>query len=399
MPKTPAKNLTALAAKKMKQPGKYACGHGLYLKVAEGANGGVSKRWYWRGSVQGKRKEISIGPYAERSLSEAKEIATDWRRKARSGNDPMLERDKDKKTVLTFKEAARTCHEEAIAPGLSNEKHTKQWIGTLEKYAFPKIGRKPINLITQEDIIKILKPIWVLKHETATRTKQRIKRVFEWARPRSDCGMDNQMNPAAIPKDVLPIVPKSEQKHHAALPFGELPKLMGQLKDTDTISAYALRFHILTASRPIETRGARWSEIDIKKKLWTIPAERMKARHEHQVPLSKAALAILKEVKGLSTELVFSSKTDPSKMMSDSTMNTLLVRIGVPRSKTTVHGFRSTFRNWAEEKTEFSHEVKERALAHTIKNKAEAAYNRSPLLDKRKGLMAKWAEFATSNYD
>ena len=398
MPRIPANNLSALGAKQLKKPGKYACGYGLYLLVAESPDSGaVTKRWYWRGTVHGERREISIGPFSERTLSDARELARDWRKAARSGKDPKLERDQDKARVLTFEQAARLCHEEAILPGLSNAKHANQWIGTLEKYAFTKIGNRPINKVVQEDVIRLLGPIWVSKHETATRTLQRIRRVFDWARPRGDCALGNQMNPADIPRDAFPNIPKSEQKHRAALPFEELPELMRRLNEMEAISAHALRFHILTASRPIETRGARWSEIDIQRRLWTIPAERMKGKKKgHIVPLSDAAIEVLEEVGGLSDQLVFPSISDPNKMMSDGTMNLLLVRLGIQRAKATVHGFRATFRIWAEEKTDFSHEVKEMALAHTIKNKAEAAYNRTALLDMRRALMVRWAEFVTS---
>lgn len=281
---------------------------------------------------------------------------------------------------------------------IKQQKHKKQWIGSLETYAFPTIGAKLINKVTQEDIINILKPIWISKHETGSRIRQRLKRVFEWARPRSECALGNQINPADIPRDALPNIPKSEQKHHAALPYDELPALMKKLQGADAISAYALRFHILTAARPIETRGAEWNEIDFKKRLWTLPADRMKSRKEHQVPLSDATISILKSVKGLSRRLVFPSKSDPEKIMSDSTINKFLVELGVSRKHATVHGFRSTFRNWAEDNTSFSREVKEAALAHTIKNKAEAAYRRTNLLEKRIDLMNAWAEFATGEH-
>lgn len=396
MPKIPERNWTALAVKKEKKTGKHALGDGLYLVIKPDKYGGFSRRYYWRGTVRGERKEISIGPIKELDLKDAREIARKWSRIARTGGDPKLDRDRGKSTVPSFEDVARECYEEAIQPGLSNGKHKKQWIGTLETYAFPKIGKRPINQVTQEDIISVIKPIWLAKHETASRILQRIKRVFDWARPRADCELGLQMNPADISRDSLPIVPKSEQKHFAALPYKELPKLMLKLNEADVMSAYLLRFLILCASRPIEVRGARWSEIDIKKRLWTIPGERMKQRRKHIVPLSKPSIEILKSMKGLSDELVFPSKHDPNKMMSDSTMNSLLVRLGTPRKKATVHGFRSTFRDWAEEKTDFSHEVKEIALAHTIRNKTEAAYRRTHLLDKRKKLMAAWARFATS---
>ncbi len=398
MPKIPAKNWTALGVRREKTPGKHALGDRLYLEVKPDKRGGLSRRFYWRGTVTADRKEISIGSVSQMSLSEAREIAQQWSRIARKGGNPKQDRDKGKSTVLSFKDVAWRCYEAAIKPGLSNSKHKQQWIKTLETYAFPRIGNRPINAITQEDVIGLISPIWLEKHETASRTLQRIRRVFEWARPRADCGLGNQMNPAVIPKDALPIVPKTEQKHHAALPYKELPKLMRKLEEVDAMSAFALRFLILCASRPIEVRGAKWTEVNLGKRLWTIPGTRMKQRKEHIVPLSPPAVEILKAMQGLSEMLVFPSVRDPHKMMSDSTMNSLLVRLGVPREKTTAHGFRSTFRDWAEEKTGFSHEVKEMALAHTIKNRTEAAYRRTALLDKRKKLMAEWAEFATG-YD
>jgi len=396
MPRAPAKQPSALRATKLRNEGKHAFGNGLYLQVSTTKAGKISKRWYWRGRVLGTRKEISIGPYSEYSLAEATEFALEWRKAAREGIDPKTRRDIAKQEVLSFEEAARKCYEEAIAPGLSNEKHSKQWIRTLETYAFPKIGKSQINIVQEEDIIQIMNPIWATKHETASRTLQRIRRIFEWARPRSDCSFDNRRNPANISKDALPIVKASSQNHHTALPYDELPRLMSKLMGNESISAYALQFGILTASRPIEVRGTKWNEIDWNKRLWTIPEERMKGRIAHKVPLSDRAIELLMKMKGLSSELVFPSTSDPNKMMSNSTMNALLVRMGVPREKATVHGFRSTFRDWTEEKTDFPHRVKESALAHKIKDKAEAAYNRTELLDKRRQLMDAWTEFATS---
>ena len=328
-------------------------------------------------------------------MAEATELALSWRKAAREGIDPKIRRDIAKREVLSFEQAARKCHEEAIAPGLSNEKHSTQWIRTLETYAFPKIGNSPINTVQEEDIIKIMNPIWATKHETARRTLQRIRRVFEWARPRSDCSLGNQRNPANISRDVLPNIKISSQNHHAALPYEELPEFMEKLRDKEAVSAHALQYGILTASRPIEVRGAEWSEIDWKKRLWTVPEERMKGRIAHNVPLSDSAIEILEKMKGLSTKYIFPSISDPNKMMSDSTMNALLVRMGISREEATVHGFRSTFRDWTEEQTEYPHRVKESALAHKIKDKAEAAYNRTELLDKRRKLMEEWAEFAT----
>lgn len=398
MPRLPEKNLTARQVDLLKQPGKYAGGCGLYLEVKNGRQGGVSKRWFWRGSILGSRREISIGPATAISLREARDQAQLFQKIARSGADPKLERDKGKKRVPSFEDVARKCYEEAILPARGNGKHLRQWISTLECYVFPAIGKLPINSVRQEHIIGLISPIWISKHETASRTLQRIRRVYEWARPRSECEIGERRNPADDLKDSLPRISKSEQKHFAALPHEQLPALIKRLQRVEAMSALALRFTILNASRASEVRLAEWAEIDLESRVWTIPAKKMKGKtREHRVPLTDEAIIILRQVWGLSEILVFPSPIKKNTPISDGTMNNLLVRLGVPRSSATVHGFRSTFRDWAEETTDFAHEVKEAALAHTIPNKAEASYRRTDLFDKRRKLMEAWAQFTHSD--
>ena len=386
MPKEVRDALTAAKVRQEKRPGRYADGNGLYLHVSETG----ARWWLWRGTIDGqpKRREIGMGSARLVSLAEARATARTWRRIARAGGDPVAERDKGKRQSLTFEEAARRVWAEQIEPNAKNAKHCQQWINTLRNYAFPLIGSLPVHAIRQSDILRVLSPIWTEKPETARRVRQRLRTVLNWARA---AGHYDGINPVEGVEDGLP-KQRAKVQHFKALPYGELPNLMRSIEDVDGMGALSLRFTILTAARSGEVRGAMWSEIDTEARLWTVPGERMKAGEPHRVPISDAALAVLKSVRGLSEGLVFpSSRRD--RPLSDMTLAAVLKRLEVPA---TVHGMRSTFRDWCEEMTGFPHEVKEAALAHTVRNKAEAAYRRTDLFDKRRDLMDQWARFCLS---
>jgi len=384
MPKEVYNALTAAGVRQKKVPGRYADGAGLYLVVSETG----ARWWQWRGTVHGRRREIGMGSARLIPLAEAREIAIAWRRIARAGGDPAEERDKGKLGKMTFESAARKVWAEQIEPHGRNAKHRAQWISTLEAYAFPRIGSRPVHAVTQADILRVLAPIWTEKPATARRIRQRLKTVMNWARA---AGHFAGINPVEGVEDGLP-KQRAKVRHFAALPYRELPELMRRLEMVEGMGALALRFTILTAARSGEVRGAMWSEIDTEVHLWTVSGARMKSGAEHRVPLSGAALGVLDRVRGLSDGLVFPSSWAGRKL-SDETLAAALKRLDVP---VTVHGMRSTFRDWAEEMTGFPREVKEAALAHAVRNKVEAAYRRGDLFDKRRDLMDRWARFCLS---
>lgn len=391
----PDKRLSAPAVNSA-GPGFHGDGNGLYLAVDDTG----ARRWVLRTVVHGRRRDIGLGGASLVSLKDARELARRLRKVAREGGDPIAERDKDKLRSPSFEEAARTVHAEHVAATAKNGKHVAQWLATLEAYAFPVIGTKPVHTVEQADMLRILAPIWTDKAETARRVKQRIRTVLDWA---AAAGHRSGVNPVeGVEKGLAKQRDRAE--HFAALPWRELPAFMARLSGAAGMGALALRFAILTAARSGEVRGATWAEIDLEARVWTIPAGRMKGGALHRVPLSDAALAALRAARALASTLptvptqgaalAFPS-TRPGKPLSDMTLAAALKRLGVTPDKATVHGFRSTFRDWAEEATGFAHEVKEAALAHAVKSKVEAAYRRTDLFEKRRDMMDAWASFAT----
>ncbi|EAR51037.1 site-specfic recombinase, phage integrase family protein [Oceanicola granulosus HTCC2516] len=371
-------------------PGKYFDGHGLFLKVeASGA-----KRWVQRITIRGKRRELGLGAVALMSLAEAREVALVNRRNARAGGDPLRDK-QESRAVLTFEEAARKVHE-LHRPTWRNAKHAAQFITTLETYAFPRIGRMSVADVSTADVLSVLAPIWLDKPETARRVRQRIGTVMKWAVAQGW----RQDNPAQTISSALPRQDK-RQEHRKSLPYDELPAFLTALRRSKAsdLTKLALELVILTASRSGEVRLARWEEVDLEKAAWTIPAERMKAGRQHRVPLSPRAIEILHEAKALGALMgdtsghVFPGARS-GKPLSDMTLTKLVRGMGYDIH---VHGFRTTFKVWAQERTNFPREVTEAALAHTIRNKAEAAYARSDLFDKRRQLMKAWAVEATAN--
>ncbi len=374
--------LTAARVKQEKRPGRYADGNGLYLHVSE-----TGARWFiWRGTVHGRRRELGMGPVLLIPLAEAREIARTWRRIARDGGDPVVERDKNKRKTLTFEAAARQVwFEQVVQPG-RNKKYAKQWLNTLRDYAFPMIGARPLHTIAQSDILRVLSPIWAEKPKTAQMVRQRLRTVLNWART---AGHFEGVNPVEGVEDGLP-KQRAKVQHFKALPYVELPDFMRRLEAVEGVAELALRFLILTVARSGEVRSMTWDEVDSA--VWTVPGERMKAGLPHRVPLSEPALEVLRAARGLDPERVFpGQKRD--RPMHDMTIAAPLKHMGVAG---TVHGFRSSFRDWAAERTSAPREIAEMCLAHEVGGAVERAYRRSDLFEKRRSLMDQWARFCLS---
>ena len=381
-----------LSAQKVKTagPGRHGDGRGLFLYVKPSG----SRSWVLRYQIQGRRRDLGLGSFPDVTLAMARDRATEARRLIAEGQDPIAKKQQAK--PKTFKEAALELIE-SKRPGWKNAKHAAQWTSTLEAYAFPKIGQAQVSKIETADVISALTPIWTTKPETANRVRQRIEAVLDYA---SALGIRTGDNPARWRGHLDHLLPKPTKvravKHHPALPHADIADFMEELESREGVAARALGFTILTAARSGETRGARWAEIDLQAKVWTIPSSRMKAGKEHRVPLSEAALSLLGK-KQSDDKLIFESEAKPGKPISDMSMTAVLRRM--ERKDITVHGFRSTFRDWAGETTGFPREVIEAALAHGIKDKAEAAYARSDLFDKRRDLMAAWAAKSSKSTD
>ncbi len=374
----------ALSAQKVKaaKPGRHGDGRGLFLYVKPSG----ARSWVLRYQVQGRRRDLGLGPYPDVSLAMARERASEARRLIVMGGDPITKKQQAK--PKTFRDAALELIE-SKRPGWKNAKHAAQWTSTLEAYAFPKLGEMQVAKIETADVIAALKPIWAKKPETANRVRQRIEAVIDYA---SALGIRAGDNPARWRGHLDNLLPKPTKmravKHHPALPHAGIAAFMATLEQRSGVAARALAYTILTAARSGETRGMTWAEIDLEAGIWTIPAQRMKAGKEHRVPLTDAAIALLGNMRDADS-LVFESEAKKGKPISDMSMTAVLRRMG--RNDITVHGFRSTFRDWAGETTGFPREVIEAALAHGIKDKAEAAYARSDLFDKRRNLMEAWS--------
>jgi integrase len=381
----PERVLTAIKIRALKKPGRYADGNGLYLIVEPSG----AKRWMLRTVVQERRRDLGLGGTQLVSLAEAREKAFNLRKVARAGGDPIAE--KARAVVPTFAQAAQSAHTEHIA-AWKNSKHAAQWISTLRVYAFPGIGTRRVDQVETPDVLKILSPIWLTKSETARRVKQRIGTVLDWANAAGFRAGENPVNGVAKGLAKQP----DRRNHHATLPYAEVPSFIQDLGASENITEptkLAFEFLILTAARTNEVLQAPWSEI--KDRVWTLPPERTKAKREHRVPLSPQCLAVLRRAKELSdgSEYVFSGRS-AGKPLSNTVFLMALRRMEI---EVTAHGFRSAFRDWAAEQTSFSREVCEAALAHTIRDKTEAAYRRGDLFEKRRELMRAWADFLTSS--
>jgi len=377
------KRLSAMAVRNA-PPGFYADGNGLYLKVDFSG----AKRWVQRVTAMGKRRDIGLGSAKIISLADAREQAIKNHLLIRSGVDPIQQR-RQASSIPTFQKLAEQVHELA-QPNWRNPKHGKQWISSLEEYVFPYFGSKRVDRVSSADIRDVLLPIWNSKPETARRVKQRIGAVLKAA-----IGYDYRTdNPAVSISGALPKHDRSKIKHHKALPYDKVAAALETVRQSEALlqTKLAIEFLVLTATRSGEVRLATWAEIDLANKVWTIPGERMKAKRAHRVPLTPCCLSILGRAKALKlpeSDLVFPGSAK-GKPISDMTLSKLLKELGV---EAVPHGFRSSFRDWANEKTSYPHHVMEMALAHTIKDKAEAAYSRSDLFEKRRKLMGDWSKF------
>jgi integrase len=391
--------LTALKVARGLQPGMYADGAGLYLQVT----GVGSRSWIYRFWSRGKGREMGLGSLAAVSLSEARIKAGECRRLRQEGIDPIEARKAhreqavlDTAKTVTFKEAAAT-YIASHQAGWRNAKHAAQWTSTLTTYADPFIGALSIQAIDTALVLKVLEPIWKTKPETASRVRGRIEAILDWAKVR---GLRQGENPARWRGHLNHLLPPTSKvrrvNHHAALAYAALPDFISQLRAQDGVAARALEFTILTAACTGETIGAVWNEVNLSEKIWTVPAERMKAVREHRVPLSARALAILSGPKGADDShsgFIFPGGK-AAKPLSNMAMTEVLRRM--KRGDITVHGFRSTFRDWAAERTSFPSEVVEMALAYAVGDKVEAAYRRGDLFEKRRRLMAEWATFCST---
>ncbi len=378
--------LTARTVSTIKVPGLYADGAGLYLQVDRS----LAKRWAFLFQWQGKRKELGLGSVNTVSLADAREAALAARTAVHNGWNPIQVR-KAERVGKTFGDVA----DEVIASALSshsNPKHAYQWKWSLETAALP-LRAKAVDEITTEDVLAVLRPMWTRTPETASRTRGRIERVFDAAKAK---GFRTGENPARWRGHLEMLLPKRRRLtrgHLAAYPVDALPKFMQQLRGRSAVTARALEFTILTGARTGETLGMRWSEVNMAEATWTVPAHRMKARVEHRVPLTPAALLVLEKVRPLSAgqdDLVFPGQRK-GRPLSDTSMIMLMRRMGA--NDVTVHGFRSTLRDWAGDHTNFAREVVEAALAHTIGNSVERAYRRSDAFAKRRRLMEAWSGY------
>lgn len=410
-----AKELSALAVARLKTDGRYAVGgvDGLHLRVV-----GNSRAWVLRiavGTKAGKdgrpvihRRDVGLGGYPEVSLAEARDRGRELRKQVRDGNDPVEMRQAAKAQAMLEVAKTKTFKDSAIAyidanrAGWKNDKHAQQWENTLEAYAYPKFGHVSVSLVDtgmvldalQQSVGKPGETLWRSKTETASRLRGRIEKILDWAAFR---GYRHGENPARWKGHLeheLPARNKVQKvEHHAAMPYAEMAEFMAKLRSREGISARALEFAILTAARSGEVRGATWAEIDLQNRVWTIPADRMKAGKEHRVPLSDEVIALLNTLpREDGTEQVFLAPR--GGQLSDMSMTAVMRRMGM--GHLTQHGFRSTFRDWAGETTTYPREVCEHALAHRLADGVEAAYQRGDLLAKRAGLMSEWAKFCCS---
>lgn len=383
----PEKALTAVQVRALQKPGRYSDGNGLYLVVDPTG----AKRWLLRTMVHGRRRDIGLGGLSLVSLAEAREKALSYRKLARDGGDPVLEKRKARQAVPSFRVAAEQVYAEHKA-SWKNAKHAQQWLNTLQQYAFPHIGDRPVDTVDTPEVLRVLAPIWLTKPETARRVRQRIGTVLDWAKA---AGFRTGDNPVA---GVAKGLPKqgARDDHHAALPFAQVPEFVSRLRASNhtLVGQLAFEFLILTAARTGEVLGAKWREVDLTQKVWVVPAERMKAGRSHRVPLSERAVEVLAQAReiGSDSDYIFPGRGG-IKPLSNMVFLMALRRM---QFDITAHGFRSSFRDWAAEQTSFPQEVCEMALAHVVENRVEAAYRRGDLFEKRCALMQAWASYVSS---
>jgi integrase len=382
--------LTPLLVSRTKTPGLHHDGGGLYLQVTIGAGGVVNRSWIMRYMLDGRAKKMGLGSTALVSLPEARERALAARKAVHLDHiDPREIRDQERAArraesarVMTFEQCA-TAYIEAHQSSWSNARHRKQWPETMQAYVYPSIGALPVASIDTPLVLKVIEPLWRDKQETASRVRARIERVLSWATVRGYRQGDNPARWRGHLDQLFPRRSKREERHQPAMPYSDVPGFIRELNQREGISARALEFCILTAARTSEVLGARWDEVNLDAKVWTIPGKRMKAGKEHRVPLSERAVAILVNMPRKGAR-IFEGCADPTVMLR------LLQRMG--HAGLTVHGFRSTFMDWAHECTNHPKIVIDMALAHKVGDKVEAAYRRGDLFEKRRKLMEAWAQ-------
>lgn len=394
-----ANKLSVKFIEKDLKPGLYGDGNGLYLQVSDSQ----TKAWVFRFMIAGRARKMGLGDIDRVKLADARKLAHAKHLLVVDGIDPIEERNA-KKTALaieqakamTFKECAEG-YIEAHRAGWKSDKHAGQWAATLETYAYPVIGKLPVGSVDDGHVMKILQPIWNTKTETANRVRGRIEKVLDRAKALK---LRTGENPARWKGHLDQLLPARSQvapvEHHAALPYRDLPDFMAKLRQRDGISARALEFTILTIARTGDTIGGNWNEIDESEKLWTVPAERVKGkkgarRRDHVVPLTDQALAILADLPREGDYIFPGAKEGEG--LSNMAMAELLKEMGYAGDVATVHGFRSTFKDWCSEQTHYPNELSELAMAHTVSDKVEAAYRRGDMREKRQQLMADWAAF------
>lgn len=398
MPRKLHNALSVMAVKNAK-PGRHADGGGLHLLVKESG----ARSWVYRFMLNGRSRDIGLGAAGPDgiSLAAARDARDALRVKVKAGIDPLAERQREATEALASAQAAQVAGitfkavaEAYIAANEAswrNAKHRQQWRNTLASYVYPVMGELPVADVGTAHVLKILEPIWQDKPETASRIRGRIETILDAAKAR---GYRQGENPARWRGHIAQILParsRLTRGHHKAMPYGAIPAFMAKLRKREAMAALALEFVILTATRTSEVLGGSWAEVDLEKAIWTIPASRMKAGKEHRVPLSPRAIEILEAVKPLGKAGLFPAGKGGN--LSTMAMSMLLRRM---KLDCTVHGFRSGFRDWAAECTGYAHEVCEMALAHVIGNKAEAAYRRGDLFEKRRRLMDDWATYCAT---
>jgi integrase len=381
----------------LKQPGMHNDGGGLYLQVTGGADGAPRKSWLFRYTVAGRERQMGLGPLSDVPLAEARDRALAAREIRRAGKDPIAEREAARAEAnlvaaktMSFDECA-TAYIAAHRAGWRNPKHAAQWSSTVATYCSPMFGKLPVQLVDVGLVMKAIGPLWATKPETASRVRGRVECILDWAKV---SGYRDGENPARWRGHLDHLLPARSKvrrvKHHAALPYAEIPAFVAALRGRDAVAARALEFAMLTAARTGEVLGATWSEIDLDARLWTVPAERMKAGRQHRVPLSDSAMDIMRSMMA-SKQNDYIFYGDRRATLSNMSLLMLLRRMGC--NAITTHGFRSTFRTWVAECTNYPREVVEAALAHVVGNKVEAAYQRGDMLDKRRPLMAQWEQY------
>jgi integrase len=385
--------LTGLQIERLRTPGRYAAGEGLYLQVT----GTGTRSWLFRYQLRGRRIEMGLGAYPLNSLAAAREKVLDCRRAIAAGRNPLEERRAVARatsalSATTFDDVA-TEYIAAQKAGWHNPKSPAQWKASLTAYASPHIGQSPVDTISVNDVLAVLKPIWSSKTETASRVRGRIEAILDYAKAR---GIRQGDNPARWKGNLDHLLPAKARvrkvKHHEAVPIETLPKVMATLAKMEGAAPLAVRFVILTAGRAGEVTGAKWREVDTERDLWTVPDIRMKAKREHRVPLSNQALTVLREAAAIrQDEHVFPGGVH-GKPLSLTSLMKALRKAGA--GEATVHGLRSTFRDWAAERDHASRELAEAALAHVVGDATERAYARSDLLERRREMMQRWAAFA-----